>query len=277
MHYLTRITSVIAIIFITISAAAQKPTQQPDSLIHPFDSREGVEIFLRGAKIIKRKGTPVGITNPWRLTLDDGQIEHDALFKYIDDRKMGIERLADGRKEFDFKDSWKFEVAAYEIDKLLSLNMVPVTVERSYLGKKGSLQFWLNGMPESERKKNNIEPPVPYKWNFQMYKVWIFDKLIYNIDRNLTNLIVTPDWKCVMIDHSRCFKSIGGVEDIKGLKIFSRSLMKALTELDESTVNEKCGKWLTKDEISTMMKRRDILVEHYEKLFEEKGNSILCP
>jgi hypothetical protein len=179
--------------------------------------------------------------------------------------------------EFDFKDSWKFEVAAYEIDKLLSLDMVPVTVERSYMRKKGSLQFWVNGMLEIDRQKKKIQPPVAWQWKFQRYRVNIFDKLIYNIDRNAGNLIVTPDWKCVMIDHSRCFKSVGGVKDVNDLKIFSLSLMKAMAELNEGTVKERCSRWLTSHEISTLMKRRDILVDYYKKVFKEKGNSITCP
>lgn len=130
---------------------AQVPGSTRDSLLEPVSTRDQVEEFLRTARVVASRGTPRGITSPERLTLDDGKVRHDALFKRIDERKKGITRL--GRSaEYEFKDSWKFEVAACEIDKLLGLNMVPVTVAREYMGTKGSLQYWVdNCMLEKER------------------------------------------------------------------------------------------------------------------------------
>jgi hypothetical protein len=273
MPHLAKIAYAAVFTIVSLSATAHHRAEQPDSLTAPFSSRQAVEAYLRTAKVVEEKRTPEGITDPLRLTLYDGRVRHDADFKDIDVRKMGITKLEFGA-EYDFKDSWKFEVAAYELDKLLSLNMVPVTVERTHKGKRGSLQFWVEGELERDRLKRNEKPPIAWKWNFQMYKVWIFDKLIFNIDRNVGNLLVTPDWKCVMIDHSRCFKCLGDVKGIKDLQIFSRSLMKALKELDEDTVKEKCSEWLTPPEISLMMQRRDQIVKHYEKLLKKEGNKI---
>ena len=265
------------LIGISIRAPAQAPERPKNSLIDPFTTREEVESFLRNAEIVKSRGTPVGITNPERLTLDDGRIQHDAVFKSIDDRKLGIYRL-EKSVEFDFKDSWKFEVAAYEIDKLLNLNMVPPTVERSYRGRKGSLQYWVDGcIDEKERLDKKIQPPNPVLWNWQIFKVRVFDQLVYNIDRNLGNTLITPDWRCVMIDHSRTFKNIDDLKSPEELTAFSRSLMAALEKLAESSLTEKCGQYLTPPEISTTLKRRDKILEIYRRLAKEKGGSVLYP
>jgi hypothetical protein len=267
----------LAIAVLSTPAVPQNPAQQIDSFLHPFTSREEIEVFLRTAKIVGITGYPEGVTNPKRLGLDDGTVQHDALYKNIDVRKSGVYKMG-SVFEFDFKDSWKFEVAAYEIDKLLSLNMIPVTVERKYQGVTGSLQYWINDcISEEERRLEERQPPSIVRWNWQMYKVWVFDKLIYNIDRNLKNLLVAPEWKCVMIDHSRSFKSLDKVEALNKLKYFSRSLMEGVEQLDEAEVRERCGRWLTDSEISTMMKRRDILVDYYHELLQENGKSILYP
>lgn len=266
-----------ALALFTLDLAAQSPKPSADSLLAPFGSHEEVENFLRTAKIVGSRGTSRGITNPDRLTLDDGRVRHDAIFKSIDERKLGVTKL-ERSSEFDFKDSWKFEVAAYEIDKLLGLNMVPVTVEREYRGSRGSLQYWVDGcMLEKERLDKKLMPPDPVRWTWQIHKVRVFDKLIYNIDRNLGNILVTSDWKCVMIDHSRSFKSLGELNPAGELQYFSRSMMVALEGLDEAGLRTKCGEYLTLPEIQTTLQRKALILQVYQRLVKEKGNSIVSP
>lgn len=275
IHAVTRLA---ALALLALNLTAQSPQPSADSLLTPFGSRDEVETFLRTAKIVGSRGTSRGITNPDRLTLDDGRVRHDAIFKSIDERKLGVTKL-ERSSEFDFKDSWKFEVAAYEIDKLLGLNMVPVTVEREYRGSRGSLQYWVDGcMLEKERLDKKLMPPNPVRWTWQIHKIRVFDKLIYNIDRNLGNILVTPDWRCVMIDHSRSFKSIGELNPAGGdLQFFSRSMMGALETLDETGLQKKCGEYMTLPEIQTTLQRKDLILQLYQKLVKEKGNSIVYP
>lgn len=256
---------------------AQGPGSVRDSLLEPFSTRDQVEEFLRTARVVASRGTPRGITSPERLTLDDGKVRHDALFKRIDERKKGITQL-ERSAEYDFKDSWKFEVAAYEIDKLLGLNMVPVTVAREYMGTKGSLQYWVDDcMLEKERLEKKIMPPDPIRWMWQIHQVRVFDQLVYNIDRNLGNILVTPDFRCVMIDHSRCFKSVGELRSPKEMEVFSRSMMEALAKLDEAALRQRCGEFLTPPEIQTTLQRRDLILGHYEKTVKARGYGIVSP
>lgn len=259
------------------AAELQKPAASSASLAQPFASREEIEEFLQNARIVKAKGTGIGITNPLKLTLDDGRVQHFAVFKSIDERKPGATQLA-ASTEIDFKDSWMFEVAAYELDKLLGLDMVPVTIERTYNGHKGSLQFWIdNCIMESDRLKRKLNPPDPTSWKQQIFKVRVFDNLVYNIDRNLGNLLITPEWKCYMIDHSRSFKNVDALKSPKDLTYFSRSLIESLQKLDEQTVKTRCEKYLTLYEVKTMLRRRDRIIQLYTSLLAEKGESIVYP
>ncbi len=145
----------------------------------------------------------------------------------IAERRRGVTQIQ-GSVEFDFKDSWRFEIAAYELDKLLDLNMVPPTVERTVNGHRGSVQLWIEGaISEAKRRKDKIQVPNPIAWNRQIWKVRVFDDLIFNIDRvNINNLLITPDWKICLIDHSRTFKSMPDLKSPKDLTDFSLSLMK---------------------------------------------------
>ena len=271
-----RLSLPILILAFIFSAFAEETLQKPD-LSQLYPTPEAKENVLRTAKIVKAKKLGVGVTNPLKLTLRDGQTEFSAVFKNVDIRKAGMTQLKSG-VEMDFKDSWQFDVAAYELDKLLGLNMVPVTVERRYEGEKGMLQWWVtDAMTEGDRKKKGLSPPDVDAWKQHLYKVRLFDNLVYNIDRNLGNLLITPDWKVWMIDHSRCFKNNNALKAQADIKRFSLSFVDALKRLDESKVKERCGKYLTTYEIRAMLKRRDAIVQLYERLYNEQGDSILFP
>ena len=45
----------------------------------PNLTKEQIKQFLLTAKVVKSKQSSKGITNPWRLTLTDGTVTHDAL------------------------------------------------------------------------------------------------------------------------------------------------------------------------------------------------------
>ncbi len=253
---------------------AQESLNHAARLVDPFDSFEEAEEALRTAQIINAKDLGTGITNPIKLYLQKDSVQFKAVFKTVNQRQAGMTKMQKG-SEVDFKDSWMFEIVAYELDKLLGLNMVPPTVERNYNGRKGSVQLWVeNAMTEKDRRTNNMEPPDVKEWNRQLFQVRLFDRLIYNIDRNVGNLLITPDWKIHMIDHSRCFKSLNSLKTPENLDRFAKSTMQALGTLDELKLKKCCSHYLTGPEIQTLLKRRDILIHQYQNLLAEKGDAI---
>jgi hypothetical protein len=249
--------------------AQQAPAKPP--CLGKFATYEEAEEFLKTAKIIKSKGVPVGVTLPQKMTLEKDGRQEFAVFKTIDERKQGITRLGTG-PEVDFKDSWKFELAAYELNRMLNLDMIPPVVERTYGTHKGSLQIWIDGcMTELERTNKKIQPPGPMGWRQHIFKVRVFDNLIYNIDRNLGNLLITPEWQLIMIDHTRCFKSLGELKTPKDLTFFSKSLMESLKGLNAKEVETQCGKYISGMEINAMLERRDKILVLYEKVVGTPG------
>ena len=91
-------------------------------------TKEQIKHFLLTAKIVGSKQSNKGITQPWRLTLSDGTLTHDASFQAIDEHKTNV-TLASGKVEMNFVDSYKYNIAAYELAELLGLDdMLPVYV-----------------------------------------------------------------------------------------------------------------------------------------------------
>ncbi len=81
--------------------------------------------FLRSAEVVGAEQTSKGVTQPWRLTLSDGTLTHDAGFQSVDQQK-DRQRLGN-KEELNFVDSYRYNIAAYELAELVGLgDMVPV-------------------------------------------------------------------------------------------------------------------------------------------------------
>src|SRR5262245_48334370 len=229
-----------------------------------------IEEFLTKAKIVGLKDISEGVTLPKKATLELDGVKQYGVFKTIDEYSKA--KQLDRGIELEFQDSWKTEVAAYELDKLLGLGMVPATVERTFDGKHGSLQLWVDSkMTEAQRVKNKLQPPRPFEWEEQVARIKMFDNLIYNTDRHMNNLLITEDWKIRLIDHSRTFRPFDQLKDPKVLTRFSRSILEKMETLNEPELKEHLGNYLTPYQIQGLLKRRDAMVALSKKLVGEKG------
>ena len=238
------------------------------------------ERFLIDAPIVRLGKTLGGVTYSRQAILELDGVTRFGVWKTIDEKKSGLTEFAGGRGgEVNFQDSWRTEIPAYELDKLLGLNMVPATVARTHNGVQGSLQAWVDlGMSEAERLKKKISAPDLEVWNRQMYNVRVFDNLIYNTDRHANNIWVTKDWTIVLIDHSRSFRPFRELRAENDLRRFSRSLLAALEKLDRATLAAKMSQYLDRYQIDALLTRRDLIVARAQRLVKERGEAaVLFP
>lgn len=237
-------------------------------------TKEQIKHFLLTAKVVSSKQSSKGVTHPWRLTLSDGTITHDASFQSVNEHKNNVQ-FESGRNELTFVDSYKYNVAAYSLAELLEVDdMLPVYVERSWRGDPGSLSWWLPvKMDEDERVKQKIAIPDQDAWNKQMYQIRVFDQLIADTDPNLTNVLIGQDWHIWRIDFTRAFRADKNLKNPADLVRCDRRLLEKLKALDEKQVTEHTKAYLNKNEIKAVMARRDRIVERFDKLIAEKGES----
>jgi len=235
-------------------------------------TKEQIKQFLQTAQVIKSKPSSKGVTHPPLLTLSNGTITHDASFQTIDEHKTEM-KFANGKVELNFVDSYKYNIAAYRLAELLGLDdVLPVYVERKWEGKTGSLSWWLPAkMDEAERAQKKLEPPDPDKWNSQMYRIRVFDELVYDTDPNLTNVQIGEDWTVWRVDFSRAFRTNKDLRAPKNLVKCDRQLFEKLKALKAEDVAEKTKNYLNKDEVKSVMARRDKIVATLQTLIAEKG------
>jgi hypothetical protein len=248
----------------------------PDGKPLPFQSNLEVEEFLRTAEIVSRERVGAGLNNPLRVLLEKDGIRMHAIF-----RDVHVERsqmpLSDGRTSFFFRDEAIFECAAYELAKLLGLDTVPPAVGRKIRGQQGTLQVWVENVPTEKamREKTDVPPAGGinrWRWIMQRQNIYIFDNLIYNEDRNTGNILIESDWKKLwMIDHTRAFRRWKELMDPEQVQFAERSLWEKLQALDETAVRAKLQDFLNPAELNGLIERKGLLVDHIQKLIDERG------
>jgi hypothetical protein len=283
-----------AVLFLTLTAWAQTPQdlqlktgsapkQPPPSNVEAHEpppmkpapklSDAEMEHFLLTAKIVSQKKLESGTTGAVRVTLSDGKLTHDAQFQPIDVYKP-VFRGAEGTVEKNFRDSYKFNIAAYRLGKLIGVNNIPMSVERDMDGKLGSMTWWLDNiwMTEAERRDRGIKPPASQFWVDELNIVRVFDQLIYNTDRNQGNLLITPEWKLWLIDHTRAFRTAVAMQKKNALPgRIDHKVLAGIKQLNTVQVKQQLGAYLRPEEIAAILGRRDLILQHFDREIKEKG------
>jgi hypothetical protein len=223
------------------------------------------EELLRSAPIERVESVPVGVTKPKRAFFAPGGLAGSAVVKHL---PMG--------QRAGFWEAYKSEIAAYELDRLLGLDMVPVTVERRVEGELASVQLWVEGcrlLKDLDQKAC----PRPVEWARQVCRQRVFDNLVANIDRNAGNMLVDGEWNIILIDHSRAF-AVNKMPFEKEMTRLDREFFDRLKALDEAGLRQRVRPWLLSDgQMRDILKRRDRIVAHFERLARERGEAAVFP
>jgi hypothetical protein len=256
----------------------------PDGSPLPFRDFEEIEDFLASATIVAAEDVGSGVTEPKKILLAKDGIRMNAIFRDVNEFKQRWE-TRDGIK-LNFRDNCIFECAAYELSKLLGLAHVPPAIRRQlgeddveetsilrrFESRKGTVQAWVeNAFNERDRKEQGLKPPNVRKWAYQFQLLTLFDNLIFNDDRNQTNILIGPDWKLWFIDSTRAFRPYSDLKGTDGLTRCDRQVWERLRDLDDEVIKERLTGLLNNTEIRTLLARRAKLVEYFQKLIDERS------
>ena len=223
-----------------------------------------IEHFLQEANVVEREAIGTGITKPEKVTLELDGVTRYAVFK---------------RVHSDY-DSWRFEIGAYRLDKLLGLGLVPPTVERRLGFRKGCLQLWVEGetIETHDGEIGNIE-----EWRRQVSTMWLFDDLMANVDRHLNNAMVSSDHRLILIDHSKSFQSYRTLLndlDARGTGTHARfwrldyeetperyptrypqALLERLGAVSDKEIRSAITKYVGRSKVNALLERREMILE----------------
>ena len=235
-----------------------------------LETRDEREAFLLKASVVTDAPTDGKLS--WRATLDDGTRRHDA--SVVTEDGSGPTRR-----------NYRFNVAAYELDKLLGLNLVVPSVERLVNGRPASVIWWVDNfaMNELDRRRKGIDPPESDRWGRQVQAVRVFDELISNTYRDTApplylntvwdNLLITTDWSIWLTDHTGAFRTRQELQDRDSLVRCPRTMLGRLRTLNNHLLQQALGRYLSSQQLDALEVRRVLLVRHFDHQIERKGEA----
>jgi hypothetical protein len=251
----------LLLLLASVAFAQTPPENAPNAKIWLGRAQE-FEEFLVSAELDRLEEIPVGVTKPQRGYFGAGGLVESMSWKAIKPGRYN-----------GFWESYRSEIAAYELDKLLDLQMIPPTVEKRVKGELGAAVMWVKPVKSFKEMGGAPSPPPVHqaRWNKQILRAKMFDCLIYNKDPNLGNWLVDPAWNLILIDHTRSFTS--DKKFAHSLQRVDSELWQKMRALTEEQLHLTLGKWLDKRAIRGMIERRDMMQAEIDKLVAANGEA----
>ncbi len=153
-----------------------------------------------------------------------------------------------------FSQSYRAEIATYELDKLLKMDMVPPSVERQIQGNKGAAQLWVENVVDATDPTPPL-PPEKIHWEAQLVRLTMFDSLIGNRDRNQGNMLRDRSWNLILLDHSRNFTA--STELPQKLNRVDEGFWAKIESLTLLELTRTLGPWIDENQIKAILDRRE--------------------
>ena len=268
MPLLRRLSPAVLCLFVTVlplvrfAGAQQAATEAPANAKTWLETRQALEDYLKIADVTKMEEIGLGVTKPMRAYLAPGGPVDRMAWKKITPGMYG-----------GYWENYKSEIAAYEIDKLLGLDMIPPTVERRLKGDLGAAIMWASPT-KSFKELGGLPTPPPTKldaWNRQLIRAKMFDNLICNIDPNLGNWLVDPSWNLILIDHTRSLTTKKDM--VHQMTRIDRELWERMKALTVESLTPALAKWMGNREIRAIIERRDRMQGVIDKLVAANGEA----
>ena len=248
----------IALSATSLSGQVAVPATAPDKCsLSWLGFEDKIEHQLIDGKVLKVEDVPIGVTKPQRATLEDGS-------------RFAWKAIRPGYSK-GFMESYKAEIAAYKLDRMLDMHMVPPVAERKLNGLTGAAVFWVENVKgwSVEKPPQGPEP----MWSQQLSRMKMFDLLVANIDRNQGNLIYDADWHLFLIDHSRAFIDKKDLKGLAPLGRVDRKLWEKMQALTMADLDSGLGEWVGNKEKKALLFRRDLMAKSIDELIKKRGET----
>lgn len=222
-----------------------------------------IEVYLKTAPIVSiKKDATTGRTMPWKVTMDDGKTKLQGMFKRVHAPWPN-----------PMVDSYKYELAAYELSKLLDLDIIPPTVEREIEGFKGSLQYFLpDCMSEADRERQRLQPPDLKAFLDRLDEIKVFEALVKDpcLDKDDT-LIRKETWKVYRVDFAEAFAPSQGLGADCPINRCSRHLFEHLQKIARQIIEARLKPYLSDKDINALNERKRKIVARLDGLIAREG------
>jgi hypothetical protein len=219
-----------------------------------------IEEGLKSAPIVRFEEIGTGVTRPRRAYLAPGGLVESFTWKPL---RPGFHR--------GYWESYKSEIAAYELDKRLALAMVPPVVEREVDGERGAAVMWVEGVTSVKEMGGKL--PAGRVPGRDVRKMQTFDNFIGNADRNAGNILVDAANNVILIDHSRAFVD---EKDLPAkIERVDDDLWSAIQALTIDDLRALIGPLIGDKAVEAMIERRNRMKKTIDGLVKKRGRVLV--
>lgn len=245
------------------------PKQKP----LPFRTTQETAAFLRKAKIVKVQRQKLsGVTKSHKVLVEGDGIRANAIFRSFH-REEENARWESGTFTEFLRDSYRSEIAAYELSLLLGLDTVPPTVPRTLDGVPGALQLWIEKAVPGYHPQETRKPADPVRWAKERDKMRPWDALVRNTDRHEMNMLIDQRGKVWWIDHSRAFGRERDLIEPDLITRCDRVFYERLKSVRPEAIAEVLQPYMGPKEIDAVLDRRLKLIALIDERIAARGES----
>lgn len=219
-----------------------------------------LERFLLNAPVVNCSMIQRGIRYAEVCELDVDDLNLRAVFQSVDEQPGQVAEPPQSVPR-----SWRNEVAAYKLDRMLQLGMVPVTVERTVDGRPGSLQVWLESAVDLAILEtygrldllDNVEQDVIVAKAFTAF-LDVYERA------RAGKMLLPHEGRVAIADSTKGFSKSPELqmdlmpEPCGPMRADREALLRSLTP---EGLERELGRWLDSEQISALLARRDRILE----------------
>jgi hypothetical protein len=159
------------------------------------------------------------------------------------------------------------QVAAYRLDRMIDLNMVPVTVLRKVDGKRGAVQLWVQGGRDRDQISDAEISTLGEELRPLIARGRAFNALIglEAKDRLEFGKVVLPTIppRVVVLDNAISFTDDSEISSLRdeGCGPVGAAFLRSLGTLEAKALKKGLGDLLSKGQISAILQRRDKILQ----------------
>ena len=223
---------------------------------------------MRSAPVVVDDAPDNSVATAIRVQQSLGQTSNAAVFMTKDDAP-GLENASAYRRSANRAERYVYDVAAYKLDRLLDLQLVPTAVPATVQGDAGALvDIPGEVMTEQERLDGQV-PFSGYCAQGDQYRLRdVFDVLVYNEGRVPANTLWSQDrFMLRLTGHGNAFRT-----DTRRPRAYSKAALEVsdllyakLRSLARSALDEELGAYLHPRQIEAVLKRRDRILKEAKR------------
>jgi hypothetical protein len=230
------------------------PTGEEDLSDHQLEG------FLAKARILSQESRVKEGLQLQILELEQKDMKLRALFGDADESAAAA--AADGRKA---RRRFQNQVAAYRLDRLFGLKMVPVTAFRTVDGRKGGVQIWIQSALDATEIREYGAAKQFGDLGPELARARAFSGLIGLEKRiNFGKLILpTIPPRVMLSDNGASFADDPDIRDFleEGCGPVGDAFLHSLGTLEKGKMKKELGDLLTAAQIEAVLSRRDGILE----------------